>query len=163
MYKEITRADAVDGKIYLRAVSFATQILYRIISDDNLFNDFVAVKDNRVAFEILCSDFSTTTFEAMRMREYIYTNEQGIYICTFAAITILPIFLDMTSFEKVKKDRKTILKDERSFSSLFGGVVFECLKEFDKNHAEKHGKIREDVPLRAEVGYQWKFPLNGDK
>ena len=151
MYKEITRADAVDGKIYLRAVSFATQMLYRIISDDNLFNDFVAVKDNRVAFEILCSDFSIITFEAMGMREYIYTDEQGIYICTFAATTIFPIFLGTDSFEKVKRDRKTILKDECKFAVLFGEIVFECLQKFDKNHTEKYGKIREDVPLRDEV------------
>jgi hypothetical protein len=151
MYKEITRADAVDGSIYLRAVSFATQMLYRIISDDNLFKDFVAVKDNRVAFEILCSDFSIITFETMGMREYIYTDEQGIYICTFAATTIFPVFWDTASFEKVKKDRKTILKDEWKFSALFGGTIFKCLQEFDKNHTEKYGKIREDVPLRAEV------------
>ena len=149
MYKEITRADAVDGRIYLRAVSFATQMLYRIISDDNLFNDFLAVKDNSVAFEILCSDFAIITFEAMGMREYIYTDEQGIYICTFAATTIFPVFWDKTSFEKIKKDRKTILKDECKFSILFGGIIFECLQEFDKNHTEKHGKIREDVPLGA--------------
>lgn len=151
MYKEITRADAVDGKIYLRAVSFATQMLYRIISDDNLFNDFAAVKDNRVALEILCSNFSIITFGAMGMREYIYTDEQGIYICTFAATTILPIFLGKSSFEKIKKDRKTILKDECKFSILFGEIIFKCLQEFDKNHTEKHGKIREDVPLRAEA------------
>ena len=151
MYKEITRADAVDGKIYLRAVSFAIQMLYRIISNDNLFNEFMAVKDNRVAFEILCSDFSIITFEAMGMREYIYTDEQGIYICTFAATTIFPVFWDKSSFEKIKKDRETILKDEQKFSILFGETIFECLQEFDKSHTEKHGKIREDVPLSPEV------------
>ena len=151
MYKEITRADAVDGKIYLIAVSFAAQMLYKIISDDNCFTQFERVKDNELALEILCGDFCIIKFEAMGLREYIYTAEQGVYICTFATTIIFPIFFDTETFEEVKEDRKTKLKGEQLFVAMFSEIMLGCLKKFDKKYTEKCGKIREDVPLRAEV------------
>ena len=153
MCKEITRGDVVDGKIYLHAVTFLADVLYKIVIDDNLFNQ--AEAESAHYDEIRFCDFREIYVNIfarnLGLSKYLYTEEQEEYIKRFARVVIGFIFGYEETLWEIRYNRKKYKENYQAFGEYIMEYSLPMLREFDKLWTLDEGKIREDVPLRAEV------------
>jgi hypothetical protein len=154
MYKEITNKDITDGKIYLHAVTFLADVLYKIVIDDNLFNQAEAESDHYDAtrFCNFCEFYVNIFARNLGLSKYLYTEEQEEYIKRFARVIIGFIFGDEETLWEIRYNRKKYKENYQAFGEYIMEHGLPLLREFDKLWTKGEGKIREDTPYLRRKG-----------
>lgn len=148
MYKKITNKDITDGKIYLHAVTFLTDVLYRIVIDDNLFNQAEAESAHYDAtrFCNFCEFYVNIFARKLGLSKYLYTEDQEEYIKRFTRVSIGFIFGSEEMLWEIRYNRKKYKQSYLAFGEFIMDYDLPLLREFDKLWTQDVGKIREDTP-----------------
>lgn len=151
MNKSMEIKDFKNGKIFLRTLSFAGQVLYFVLKSKDMLADVMKnKKESEWQFKFFCSDLAESFFEEWEMDKTVYTQEQRMYMITFAAMVLGHGLTDPEIYQYLKKTFKKTENLRDFLDELFVPLIT-TLQDYDTEYTKMRGAIREDVPKSEDL------------
>lgn len=143
----ITEKDMTNDKIYLHAVTLATEVLSYILTDDNMHKLYEFIQGDCGLVREMVNKCVDVVSEKIEIKKLVYEKSQEEYMKKFSRLFVGALTVCTNQFKKLSDKRDLYKKNGLLLAETVGGYAFETLKMFDNEYTKEHGKIKEDTPI----------------